>query len=502
MRALSFTIIIGIFSLLSCDKKNDPTPLPPEEGKSEIGINSIQLQDWTAGIEKLYEDEWELEIQKSGENSSITFIFNPNELPSKEKISLDRGSYTYRYESESSPDFSDFLPVKISGEFVVENPNQALDLSGVAKSQRVMIQMNYESTSPKLEEPEAMDFYAQGPDFYLYFNSPDLLKIRIPLPRSERFLTQFYQLNPNSLSKTFWVEWPTTNDFYDSSIKLDENEWPVSLIPTTLSRLNESQDETSGLAWIEDRLFSINDGDNTNEIHEIDPLSGEVVRSIAVSNATNVDWEDLAQSPSHLFIGDFGNNVGNRQDLSIYKVSISDLLNQDAIQAEKISFNYPNQVDFGNSNMNHDFDCEAMVYHDGSLHLFTKNWLSNGSDHYILPTEAGDYNAEYLETLALNGLVTAADIDPESGRLILMGFVRLGSNPLEQWLWFYEGIAENKVQGELKKTKIGIVPERGFPEGLAFWEKGNIWISSERFVLEGVYDIPPLIGVVGLEGIF
>lgn len=500
MRILSFTIIAGILVLLSCDKKNDPIPDPPETGKSEIRINSIQLQDWTAGIEKLYEDEWVLEIQKSGESSSTTFSFNPNELPSQEKISLDRGSYTYRYESESSPDFSDFLPVKISGEFKAENPSQALDLSGMAKSQRVVIQMNYESSSPNLEEPIAADFYAQEPVFYLYYNTPELLKIRIPLPNSDRFLTQFHQ--GNSLSTTYRIEWPSTNDFYDNSVKLDENEWPVTLIPTTLSRLDESQDETSGLAWIEGRLFSINDGDNTNEIHEIDPYSGEVVRSIVVSNATNVDWEDLAQSPSHLFIGDFGNNIGNRLDLTIYKVSISDLLNQDLIQAEKIRFKYPNQTDFGSNDMNHDFDCEAMVYHDEILHLFTKNWLSNGSDHYILPSVEGDYNAEYLETLTLNGLVTAGEIDSESGRLILMGFVRLGSNPLEQWLWFYDGIAENKVKGELKKIKIGNVPERGFPEGLAIWEKGNIWISSERFVLEGVYDIPPLIGVVGLEGIF
>ncbi|MFC3414108.1 hypothetical protein [Algoriphagus hitonicola] len=502
MRTVTLTFIFGLFALLSCDKKNDPIPNPPDEGKSEIRINSIQLQDWTDGPKKVYENEWNLSIQKSGDNSPISFSFHPNNSPIQEKIELEKGSYSYSYESESTPTFSDFLPVKISGEFDAENPDQPVDLNGVAKSKRVFFQMNYESSTPKLEQPQIMDFYPQEGDFYLYYNTSDLLKIRIPFPESERFLTQFHAANSTSLSTTYRVEWPENNDFYENSIKLDENEWPVTLIPTTLNRLDESQDETSGLAWIEGRLFSINDGDNSNEIHEIDPFSGAVVRSIEVTNAANVDWEDLAQSENHLFIGDFGNNIGNRRDLVIYKVAISDLLNQAVLEAEKIEFNYPNQTDFGNNSMNHEFDCEAMVYLDGSLHLFTKNWVSESSDHYILPSDAGSYDAELLENIDLDGLVTAADIDPESGRLILMGFRRLGSNPLEQWLWFFEGIAENKVQGRFQQSKIGGIPARGFPEGLAFWEKGNIWISSERFVLEGVYDIPPLIGVVGLEGLF
>ncbi|WP_297338213.1 hypothetical protein [Algoriphagus sp.] len=499
---MTFILMVGLFVLGSCDKKNDPTPNPAEDEEVSLQINSISLQDWTVGSELKFEESWSLNLQHADGSSPITFLINPNSSPIPERIEVKKGTYRYSFESASAPTFSDYLPVKLAGEFEAETPNQPVNLTGVAKSKGIVIQLDYDSSPPKLAEPQLIDFYSLNSDYYLYYNTADLLKISIPLPESQGFLTQFHLGNTAPLSTRYQVAWPENNDFYENSIKLDENKWPLTLIPTTVSHLEESQNETSGLAWIAGNLFSINDGENTNEIHQIDPFSGEVVRSIEVANATNVDWEDLAQSSTHLFIGDFGNNMGNRKDLSIYKVLISDLLNQDAVQAEKISFNYPNQTDFSPNNMNHEFDCEAMVFQNDKLHLFTKNWVSESTDHYVLPSEKGNYTAEFLENLPLTGLLTAADLDPVSGQLILMGFRRLGSNPLEQWLWFYRGLSETHVQGEVRKTKIGIIPHRGFPEGIAFWEKGNIWISSERFVLEGVYNIPPQIGIVGLEGLF
>jgi hypothetical protein len=33
-----------------------------------------------------------------------------------------------------------------------------------------------------------------------------------------------------------------------------------------------------------------------------------VLRTVAITNATNVDWEDIAQDASYIYIGDIGNN--------------------------------------------------------------------------------------------------------------------------------------------------------------------------------------------------
>ena len=53
-------------------------------------------------------------------------------------------------------------------------------------------------------------------------------------------------------------------------------------------------------------------------------LLGTILRTISIANASNIDWEDLAENDTHLFIADIGNNNGNRQDLKIYTILKSD----------------------------------------------------------------------------------------------------------------------------------------------------------------------------------
>ena len=504
MRALhTIFLFIAIF-IHACGEKEDPTPLPdPDtENRSEISFGSILLEDWVAETGKIYEENWELTVNLTEGSSAQKFSIKPNQIPIEGKLELDPGLYTYAYESPSSPQFSDYLPVNISGSFEAKAGKQSLDLEGIAKSKQVVISPNFESDFPELVEPEKLNFHRKTADFYLYFNTDELLKINIPIPESSSYLTEFLPSSRVDLSTRISIKWPEESYFYNDEYHLDASGWPRVLRAIELNSLPASQNETSGLAWIANRLFSINDGENSNEIHEIDPVNGEVVRSIIVENALNVDWEDLAHSDTHLYIGDFGNNLGGRKDLSIYVVSISDLLTADQIQAEKIEFYYPNQTDFSGNSQNHRFDCEAMVYKEGKLHLFTKNWQSEDSDHYLLPAEPGNYEAEFLGTLPIDGLVTAADIDPATGRVVLLGFLRLGSHPLEQWLWFFDGFSGNQLTDSYRKSKIGYIPIRGFPEGITYWTAGNALISSERFFLEGVYDIPPIISAVGLEGLF
>ena len=41
---------------------------------------------------------------------------------------------------------------------------------------------------------------------------------------------------------------------------------------------------------------------------------------LSVNKEENVDWEDITQDETHIYIADFGNNNGNRTDLKIYKI--------------------------------------------------------------------------------------------------------------------------------------------------------------------------------------
>ena len=66
--------------------------------------------------------------------------------------------------------------------------------------------------------------------------------------------------------------------------------------------------ETSGLLFLDGKIITHNERGYDANLYEIDSLSGTILRTISTANAKNVDWEDLAENDTHLFITDIGNN--------------------------------------------------------------------------------------------------------------------------------------------------------------------------------------------------
>ena len=97
-------------------------------------------------------------------------------------------------------------------------------------------------------------------------------------------------------------------------------------LPNTVS-------ETSGLLFLKGTLITHNDSGDDANLYELDTLSGSISRTISITNATNVDWEDITQDETYIYIGDFGNNNGNRQDLKVYKILKTDYINNTSITA-------------------------------------------------------------------------------------------------------------------------------------------------------------------------
>ena len=155
----------------------------------------------------------------------------------------------------------------------------------------------------------------------------------------------------------------------------------ADLSPETLA-------ENSGLSLFNQSLWTINDGGNGTLIYELDTL-GNILREVFIEGVNNVDWEALTQNESHLFIGDFGNNSGSRQDLSIIKINKSELLNNlnDTVSGETLSFKYSDQVDFSGPSNGHNYDCEAFVSMGDSLYLFSKNWQNQEVRKYAIPID-------------------------------------------------------------------------------------------------------------------
>ena len=109
------------------------------------------------------------------------------------------------------------------------------------------------------------------------------------------------------------------------------------------------------------QLWGINDSGNPPEIYQIDS-TGNIHKTIKITNAKNIDWEDMTQDDlGNFYIGDFGNNLNKRKNLTIYKIKNPSHINGNTTKAEIIHFNFKDQLSFPAPEAKKNFDLEAFL---------------------------------------------------------------------------------------------------------------------------------------------
>lgn len=110
---------------------------------------------------------------------------------------------------------------------------------------------------------------------------------------------------------------------------------------------NSDISEANGLARShrnEKILWAINDGGSPPTLYALGE-DGSDLGSVRLSNASNVDWEDLASfesgSKSWLLVADIGDNEGVRNHATLYFVEEPLLPQEELEPARQISFVYP-----------------------------------------------------------------------------------------------------------------------------------------------------------------
>lgn len=248
---------------------------------------------------------------------------------------------------------------------------------------------------------------------------------------------------------------------------------------TVSSEINE----ISGLQYQDNVFYGFNDSGGKPEVYAFSEQSPAIFKTIQFQNAKNIDWEDIALSDSLIFIGDFGNNFGNRKNQTIYIVKRSELnlaLENQTVESKAIQFFFPEQKDYSQQAYQHDFDMESMVYFNHELHLFTKEWKSEKTHHYTLDLVKGVQPAWLLEDFDLGFLATGADVIPFNrykSRLAIIGYNRQG----EVFLMLTDFYNHSKKWLNQPKTiiKIGVADELGQVEGIAFKSKDELCLSAE-----------------------
>ena len=200
-------------------------------------------------------------------------------------------------------------------------------------------------------------------------------------------------------------------------------------------------DETSGLIFYNGGYWTMNDSGGEPIIYKLDTITGNVIQRITFTNATNVDWEDITQDSLNIYVGDFGNNSGLRDDLCIYKIKKSDISDtgDDTVPASKISFTYEDYKRPPGKRKYNNFDCEAFFALDDSLYLFSKDWQDQRTRMYRLPNGAGNYVAKKIYDFNSAGLITGADINREAEEVVLIGYTLNSWVPFMWVLFDYKG---------------------------------------------------------------
>lgn len=252
------------------------------------------------------------------------------------------------------------------------------------------------------------------------------------------------------------------------------------LYSSKVGTLDISLKEISGIEYDKNgNLWGINDGDNSAQLHQIEK-DGSVSRSITITNAKNLDWEDMTQDDfGHFFIGDFGNNDNIRKWFTIYKIESPIDIKGTETEAEIIKFTFPKQLHYPPKASEKNFDFEAFVFYKKHLYMFSKNRtkpFDGDTNLYRIGDHADNYEAEFVSnfntctTLEELCWITSAALSPDRTKLILLDSERL---------WLFENWqGDDFFSGDAYKINLGIVTQK---EAVTFFDNNTVIFTDEEF---------------------
>ena len=230
-----------------------------------------------------------------------------------------------------------------------------------------------------------------------------------------------------------------------------------------IARLPDHLKESSGLLPAFNGTFwTLLDGGNPSALYRIAP-DGALLDSLSLA-LPNQDWEDLAKDPEgNIYIADVGNNLSNRQNLRIFRLSPEG-------DVDTISFTYPDQESFPpQEKEERNYDSEALIWMNGGLQLFSKSYGDKVVRQYSLPDSEGIYTARLEETLKMKGLITGAALRPDGQELALLSYGKL---------YIFNVTKEGKLL-ENPQRCINL-SGRGQTEGITYINNSDLLLTNEE----------------------
>jgi hypothetical protein len=307
------------------------------------------------------------------------------------------------------------------------------------------------------------------------------------------FLLVFLKVSCNS-TQTGCTD-PMASNF-DTTAAEDDNSCVYDTVyrsPDWSVEISEQIGETSGLIIWDEHLWTINDNSDTR-LYALDTSSGEIITDFMLSGVVNRDWEEIAQDEDFIYVGDIGNNRGNRTDLHILRIDKPSLLSGDP-SIDTIWFSFSDQQNFDPAGAQQtEFDCEAFVVSSDSIYLFTKQWLSGFTTQYSLSKLPGTYVAQKRSSFDTMGQVTGATFMEQEGLLIVCGYTGL----VQPFLYlFYDYQDYEFFSGVRQRVNISLPFHQ--VEGVTTSNGTGCYFSNESSTFNQIAKLPPKLHYIDLS---
>lgn len=219
-------------------------------------------------------------------------------------------------------------------------------------------------------------------------------------------------------------------------------------------------------------IWTIEDSRNRNVLYGVNE-HGTLIKEIEISNAKNIDWEDLTSDTyGNIYIGDFGNNKKERDHFTIYKVT-DPMAIEHSTMADVITFKLPPNF----KPMN--FEAFFIYQH----HFYIINKANKETKMFKVPNTIGNHTAEFVCSFDLDcedTKITSAAISQDNKTIVLLN---------KSMLWkITEFHSDNFCEATIENRSFNHFSQK---EGICFKDNQTIYVTDERvwFIGGNIYRI-------------
>jgi hypothetical protein len=256
----------------------------------------------------------------------------------------------------------------------------------------------------------------------------------------------------------------------------------VEKSPVSVKRiLPKELKEISGITVVKQSIWAITDKPHAR-VYRMD-TTGNLLQEVDIKGLEALDVEAVTADSSFIYIGDVGDNTGDRGERKIIKVAMNSIPTGQKVEADGdvITFTFPGEEAVESKKQNN-YDCESLLSYKDSLYLFTKDREDKETRLYAIPKTPGSYSARLIDSFNSKGLVTDAAINPANNLVALIGYHKGHTYPF--MLLFKNFKGDDFLSGEHSRIELA---DKEWD-----WQLEGISLTNDMvyFSCEGTPEVP------------